>query len=66
MSDKETAEELNIRFRIGKYGVQFLPKAPGGRIYRLMSIIPLDGWITDPDSDLEVIGNIYENKELLK
>lgn len=34
--------------RIGKYGVDFLPKDPNGKIYKLINIVPLDCWITDP------------------
>lgn len=34
--------------RIGKKLVQFLPKGPSGKPYKLFQIIPLTGWYTDP------------------
>lgn len=44
----KTAKKLGIKYRVGKYGVQFLPKDPSGRIYRLFQIVQLDNWVTDP------------------
>jgi hypothetical protein len=49
----ERAKEFGCAFRIGKYGVSILPKGLGGR--RLFSIIPLDGWITDPQAVERII-----------
>ena len=42
------ARELNVRHLFGRWGIQLLPKDPLGNIYKLFSIVPLDGWITDP------------------
>ena len=58
MAYKQTAKELGIRFRIGKYGIQFLKRGPGGKIYKLVGITPLDGWIFDPK---EVVRHFREN-----
>lgn len=44
----KVAKELGIRFRIGKYGINFLPRNPLGKPYKLIQITPLDGWVTDP------------------
>lgn len=43
----QLAKEFGL-IKIGKYGVKFLPRDPSGRIYKLVSITPLTGWITDP------------------
>jgi len=51
MNGKDYAEitkKLGLKYRIGKYAIQFLPRDPGGRVCRLFSIVPLDEWITDP------------------
>lgn len=48
MTYKETAKELGIRWHLWKYGIKFLQKDPSGNVYKLVSIIPLDGWILDP------------------
>jgi len=49
---KQLAKEFGgIRIdgiRIDKHIVQFLPRDPIGNIYKLVHIIPLTGWITDP------------------
>lgn len=45
----KVAKKLGIRFRVGRFGIRFFPKTPSGiRRYKLFSIVPLDGWITDP------------------
>jgi hypothetical protein len=49
MTYKETAKKLGIKYRIGKYGFQFLPKDPNGKPYKLLSITPLDGWLFDDE-----------------
>ena len=41
------AKEFGCHFRIGKRAIQFLPKAPDGKPYKLFQIVKLDGWITD-------------------
>jgi len=51
----DLAKEFGCAFRIGKYGVKFLQRDPGGKIYKLVSIIPLNGWITDPKEVERVI-----------
>jgi hypothetical protein len=43
---KQLAKEFGL-FRIGKYGINFLPKDPLGNIYKLFTIVPLTGWVTD-------------------
>jgi len=49
---RQVAKELGIRFRIGKYGVQFgrpvVPTPIKRPLLPRLRIIPLDGWITDP------------------
>ena len=50
-------KEANYTFRVGRYGVFFLPRDPSGHIYRLLNIVPLDGWITDPHEIIEAIAN---------
>lgn len=40
---KNLAKEFGCHLRIGKYGIKFLPKDPGGKPYKLFSITPLDG-----------------------
>lgn len=45
---RKVAKDFGIKWRIGKYGIRFLPKGPNGKIYKLVQITPLDGWITDP------------------
>lgn len=42
------AKEFDCVFRIGKRGVKFLSKDPSGKVYKLIDVIPLDGWYTDP------------------
>lgn len=51
---KALAKEFGV-LRIGKYGIDFLPRDPSGRIYKLFSVIPLTGWITDPKEVERVI-----------
>lgn len=45
---KHLAKEFGCVARIGRYGIKLLPRDPGGKVYKLLSIIPLDGWVTDP------------------
>lgn len=53
-SYRKVAEELGVKHLFGRWGISFFPKAPSGiRIYRLFRLIPLDGWITDPDEIME-------------
>lgn len=49
------AKEFGCHLRVGRYGVVFLPRDPGGNIYRLVSVIPLWGWVTDPKEVERVI-----------
>lgn len=61
MSYKQTAKELGIKFRIGKYGVQFgRGLTPNNFRYgwKIIRIVPLDGWILD---NKEVVRHIREN-----
>lgn len=44
---REIARKLNVHYLFGRWGLQLLPKDPGGKIYRLFTIVPLDGWVTD-------------------
>ena len=44
---KQLAKEFG-GIRIGKYIVDFLPRDPVGNIYKLVQIVPLTGWISDP------------------
>lgn len=53
----ETAKKLGIKWRIGKYGIQFLKRDPSGKIYKLVGITPLDGWIFDPQQIVEAFAN---------
>lgn len=41
------AKELGCHIRIGTYGIQFLPRNLGGKVYKLVNVVPLTGWITD-------------------
>ncbi len=45
---KALAKKFGCTFRIWKYGIKLLPRDPNGKVYRLLNITPLDGWITDP------------------
>ena len=49
------AKEFGCHFRIGKYGIQLLPRDPAGHIHSLLQIIPLWGWVTDPKEVERVI-----------
>lgn len=51
---KELAKEFG-GLRIGKHLIQFFPRDPGGKIYKLLQIVPLTGWITDPKEVERVI-----------
>jgi len=42
------AKEFGCKIKIGKYGIRFLSRNPSGKIYKLVQVIPLDGWYTDP------------------
>jgi hypothetical protein len=44
---KQLAKEFG-GVRIGKRLIQFLPKDPTNKPYKLFQIVRLDGWITDP------------------
>lgn len=44
---KQLAKELGL-IKIGMYGIKFFPRDPIGRVYNLMTITPLTGWITNP------------------
>lgn len=44
---KQLAREFG-GIKIGKCVVRFLPRNPGGKIYKLVQIVPLTGWIADP------------------
>lgn len=44
---KQLAKEFG-GIKVGKYLIQFLPKDPNGKPYKLFQVVPLDGWITDP------------------
>jgi len=60
MTYKETAKKLDIKYRIGKYGVEFgrhrLPD--GGKTgWSLFHFVALDGWIFDPHEIIESIAN---------
>lgn len=43
---KQLAKEFG-GIKIGKKLIQFLPKGPDGRPYKLVQVMRLDGWITD-------------------
>lgn len=48
---KQRAAEFGCQGRFGRFGVKFgFPKVPAEvfRSYKLVRIIPLDGWITKP------------------
>lgn len=51
---KQLAKEFG-GIRIGKYVVKFLQRDPTGKVYKLVSIIPLTGWITDKDEVERII-----------
>ncbi len=57
MTYSETAKELGIRWRVGKYGIKFLQRDPNGKIYQLITIVPLDGWFFDPHEIIESFAN---------
>lgn len=44
----ELAKEFGCHIRIGKRGFKFLPTDPNGNIYKLVQVVPLDGWVSDP------------------
>jgi len=54
---KKLAKKFGCLFSIGKYGFQWLPKDPSGKAYKLFQIVPLDGWITDPNEIIEAMAN---------
>ena len=54
---KAVAEKLGIKYRIWKYGFEFLPKGPDGKIYKLFQILPLDGWTWDEHEIKEAFVN---------
>ena len=45
---KELAKEFSCQLRFGKYGIKFINRDPIGKVYKLVQIIPLTGWITNP------------------
>lgn len=45
---RAVAKELGVRYLFGRWGLQLFPRDPGGNVYKLIQIVPLDGWITDP------------------
>jgi hypothetical protein len=51
---KQLAKEFGL-IKIGKYGIKFLPRDPIGRVYKLMTVTPLTGWITEPKEVERVI-----------
>jgi hypothetical protein len=55
MTYREQARALNVKYLFGRWGYKFLPKNPDGRIYKLISFIPLDGWTSDPDEILQAM-----------
>ena len=52
---KQLAREFGCQLRLGKRGIKFLPTDPGGKIYGLLQVIPLTGWVTDPKEVERVI-----------
>jgi len=55
---KQLAKEFGCHFRISeKRAVQFLPKGPGGKPYKLFQIVKLDGWITDHKQIYKELGD---------
>lgn len=42
------AKEFGCTFRMGKYGVKFFNRDPSGKVHKLIAIIPLTGWVTNP------------------
>ncbi len=44
---KQLAKEFG-GIRVGRHLIQFLKRDPSGRIYKLVEVIPLTGWITNP------------------
>lgn len=52
---KKIAKDFGIKFRIGRFGIKFFPRDPGGKIYKLVQITPLDGWITDKKEIIRAI-----------
>ncbi len=45
---RAVAKQLGVKYLFGRWGFQLLPKDPWGRVHKLIQIVPLDGWITDP------------------
>lgn len=50
---KDTAKRLNVKIRIGKWGIILLPKSPIGKSYKFVQIVPLTGWTFDPKEIIE-------------
>lgn len=54
---KKVAKELKVIYLFGKYGFQWKPTDPSGKVYKLFDIVRLDGWIFDPHEIVEAIAN---------
>lgn len=58
---KDTAKKLGIRYRVGKYGVEFGSSTPlpgmKKKWWKLVRITPLTGWIFDPHQITEAFAN---------
>lgn len=57
---KDVAKELNVHHLFGRYGVEFGRKIdPSGKKYgwKVVHIIPLDGWSFDPHEITEALAN---------
>jgi hypothetical protein len=46
---RETAKQLGVRHLFRRWGISFSSRLPGGRKTWRIRIIPLDGWVTDPE-----------------
>lgn len=44
---KQLAKEFGCHLRFGKHGVKFFTRGLGRKL-KIINIVPLDGWVTDP------------------
>lgn len=55
MKYKAQAQELGVKYLFGKWGFKLMPRDPFGRVYKLISFVPLDGWTSDPQAIVQAM-----------
>lgn len=52
---RRVAKKLGVTYLFGRWGICFYWQAPDGPRHYSLRIIPLDGWITDPEEVAKVM-----------